>query len=172
MPGRIALVVAVSVLAAAAPALADNGGGGDIPDNQVFLGFHNRPAGYTIEYPEGWARRGSGLLVTFTDKDNSIRIAVSQGPLPAAPAIRVQLRATRITAAPARLVLPGGQAVKVTYERRGNPDPVTGKRLTLTIDRYYVAGRGSFSVIDLATPVGVDNVDAYRLISRSFRWQR
>jgi hypothetical protein len=61
--------------------------------------------------------------------------------------------------------------VKVTYERRSAPDPVTGKRATLMTDRYYVAGHGRLAVLDLGTPVGVDNVDAYRLISRSFRWR-
>src|SRR5690348_2112104 len=28
---------------------------GDIPDNQVFLVFHDKSAGYSIKYPEGWA---------------------------------------------------------------------------------------------------------------------
>jgi hypothetical protein len=39
------------------------------------------------------------------------------------------------------------------------------------IDRYYLPGHGRVAVLDLGTPVGVDNVDAYRLISRSFRWR-
>jgi hypothetical protein len=34
-----------------------------------------------------------------------------------------------------------------------------------------IGHRGKVATIDLATPVGVDNVDAYRLISQSFRWQ-
>jgi hypothetical protein len=172
MVGRLALVAVLALPVAAGPAIADNGGGGDIPDNQVFLSFHDGAGGYTIKYPEGWARRGSGALVTFTDKDNSVRIAVSHGRLPTAATVRAQLPAAKITGAPARLVLPGGPALKVVYQRRSAPDPVTGKRLTLTIDRYYVAGHQDVAVIDLATPVGVDNVDAYRLISRSFRWQR
>src|SRR5690348_6211036 len=33
---------------------------GDIPDNQVFLVFDNARAGYSMKYPEGWARYGSG----------------------------------------------------------------------------------------------------------------
>ena len=117
------------------------------------------------------ARRGSGALVTFTDKDNSIRIAVAHGPLPTGAAIWSQLHATKITAPPTPLTLPGGRAVKVTFQRRSPADPVTGKRVMLMVDRYYVAGHGRLAVIDLGTPVGVDNVDAYRLISRSFRWR-
>lgn len=168
---RIVALLALLAFSLPCAASADTGPGGDIPDNQVFLTFHDRPAGYTIRYPEGWARRGGGAVVTFTDKDNSIRITVAHGRLPTGAAIRSQLRATRITAPPTHLTLPGGNAVKVTFERRAAPDPVTGKRVTLMIDRYYVAGNGRLAVLDLGTPVGVDNVDAYRLISRSFHWR-
>jgi hypothetical protein len=38
---------------------------GDIPDNQVFLVFKNSTAGYSMKYPKGWARQGSGKRVTF-----------------------------------------------------------------------------------------------------------
>ena len=31
---------------------------GDIPDNQVFLTFAARSAGFSIKYPEGWTRSG------------------------------------------------------------------------------------------------------------------
>jgi hypothetical protein len=86
-------------------------------------------------------------------------------------AIRSQLRATKITAPPTRLTLPVGRALRVTFERRSAPDAVTGKRVVLMIDRYYLPGHGRVAVLDLGTPVGVDNVDAYRLISRSFRWR-
>jgi hypothetical protein len=46
---------------------------------------------------------------------------------------------------------------------------VTGKRVKLTVDRYVVAGGGRVATIDLGTPVGVDNVDAYKLMAESFR---
>ena len=52
---------------------------GDIPDNQVFLKFHNSSAGYSMRYPEGWAQQGSGDAVTFRDKNNVIRAIVSSG---------------------------------------------------------------------------------------------
>ena len=53
----------------------------------------------------------------------------------------------------------------------GSPNLVTGKRVTLTVDRYYLPHGSKQAVVDLATPVGVDNVDAYRLIVESFRWR-
>jgi hypothetical protein len=37
--------------------------------------------------------------------------------------------------------------------------------------RYYLARGGKTAVVDLGTPVGVDNVDAYRLMIESFRWR-
>lgn len=121
---------------------------GDIPDNQTFLLFHDPKAGYSIRYPEGWARMGSGNDVTFREKANSIHVSVGKG----APRSK--------------------QGVKTTYTRLSAPDPVTGKRLKLVIDRYEYGNKGKVAVVDLATPEGVDNVDAYRLISESFKWQR
>ena len=121
---------------------------GDIPDNQVFLTYKNQSAGYSITYPEGWTRKGSGSDVTFSDKDNSIHITVKPGPKP--PVV--------------------GPASKKTTTQQGPPDPVTGKRLTLSVDRYVYYKNGQVATLDLASPVGVDNVDAYRLISESFKW--
>jgi len=57
------------------------------------------------------------------------------------------------------------------YSTQSAPNPVTGKRVTLTVDRYYFSRAGNVATIDLGTPVGVDNVDAYRLMSESFRWR-
>jgi hypothetical protein len=65
----------------------------------------------------------------------------------------------------------GGRALKVSYTTLGAANPVTGKRLQLMVDRYVIARGGKVATVDLATPKGVDNVDAYRMISRSFRWQ-
>src|SRR5205807_1241179 len=45
---------------------------GDIPDNQVFLTYHDARAGYSMEYPEGWALSGSGGVETIRDKNNLI----------------------------------------------------------------------------------------------------
>ena len=48
---------------------------------------------------------------------------------------------------------------------------MTGKRVTLIVDRYYLARGSRRAVVDLGTPKGVDNVDAYRLMIESFRWR-
>jgi hypothetical protein len=134
--------------AAAAPSEAQAAATGDIPDNQVFLLFRNPQAGYSIRYPEGWARTGSGNEVTFQEKANVVHITVNKG----APH--------------------GKPGTKTTFSRMSAPDPVTGKRLRLVTDRYEYGNHGKVAVLDLATPEGVDNVDAYRMISQSFEWQR
>jgi len=160
-----------------APSEAESAATGDIPDNQVFLTFTDRPAGYAIRYPEGWARRGTAGDVTFQEKGNVIHIVVAKGvpPTPAsATAALARLKRgdpTIEVGKPERLTVAGAPAIETTYTRLSTPDQVTGKRLPLTIDRYLYARGGKVTTLDLGTPVGVDNVDAYRLISRSFRWR-
>jgi hypothetical protein len=150
---------------------------GDIPDNQSFLVFTDVPAGYSIKYPEGWARTGSGRDVSFRDKNNIVHIVVRAGSRPSATSVRSQLAGERArtpslhAGAPAPVTLRGGRALKATYTTVSPPNDVTGKRVKLTVDRYVVARGGRVATIDLGTPVGVDNVDAYRLMAQSFAWK-
>jgi type IV secretory pathway protease TraF len=147
---------------------------GDIPDNQVFLVFRNTRAGYSMKYPEGWAQQGSGATVVFRDKNNIVRIDVRRGRLPTGAAIREELRGlngARVVSAPQAIQLSGGRGYKVVYSTESAPNAVTGKRVTLVVDRYYLVRAGRLAVIDLGTPQDVDNVDAYRLMIESFRWR-
>ncbi len=147
---------------------------GDIPDNQVFLTFHDSAAAYSIKYPEGWAQQGAGDRVTFRDKNNIVRIVVASGPAPTAASVRADvagLKGATVEHAPRRLLLAGKPAYEVTYSTESVPNAVTGKRVELVVDRYYLWNRGRRAVVDLGTPVGVDNVDAYRLMIESFRWR-
>jgi hypothetical protein len=132
---------------AEAPSEAESAATGDIPDNQTFLVFKNPSAGYSIRYPEGWARKGQGNDVTFKEKANVIHIAVKPG------------------------TVKNKSGEKTTVARQSAPDPVTGKRLPLTVDVYEFEKGGKVAVLELSTPEGVDNVDAYRLISESFAWR-
>ena len=144
---------------------------GDIPDNQVFLLFRNAAAGYSLKYPEGWAQSGSAGKVVFRDKNNIVRIVVEKGGPRTAAAITQELKGVKVQTAPRPAALPTGKAFKVVYSSVSPPNPVTGKRVTLTVDRYYLPHGSSEAVVDLGTPVGVDNVDAYRLMIESFRWK-
>lgn len=150
---------------------------GDVPDNQVFLTFSNRAAGYSIKYPEGWAQRGSGRVVVFQDKNNLVRITISRATTPSIGSVTAAMKrlakvspSLRFAGATA-VALRGSQAVKVVYSTRSAPNPVTGKRVELVVDRYYVSDAGRVAVVDLGTPRGVDNVDAYQLMIESFRWR-
>ena len=131
---------------------------GDIPDNQVFLTFRNAAGRYSMKVPEGWAQQGSGARVTIRDKNNIVRVVVSSGSKPSVPGAQ-------------RVSISGSPALKSVYRTQSAPNSVTGKRVTLTVDRYYLWHNGKRAVVDLGTPVGVDNVDAYRLMIESFRWR-
>jgi hypothetical protein len=150
---------------------------GDIPDTQNFLTLAASRAHFSILYPEGWTVRESASLVSITDKNNLARVVLSRGPTPSVSHVQSQMAAlARATAglhagAAAAISLKTGPAVKVTYTTRSAPNPVTGKQVTLMVDRYVLASGGRVAVVDLGTPVGVDNVDAYRRMIASFRWR-
>jgi hypothetical protein len=145
---------------------------GDIPDNQVFLVYHS-PSAWSIKYPEGWAQSGGPNATVFRDKNNIVRVVIQPGAVPTPASVRSDpsLKGARIASGPSAVSLSGQHALKIVYTTQSPPSPVTGKRVTLTVDRYYVEHAGKVVTIDLGTPVGVDNVDAYRLMSESLRWR-
>jgi len=147
---------------------------GDIPDNQVFLTLMNASGGYSMKYPEGWVQQGGGAKVTFRDKNNIVRVVVAKSVPSTAARIRAELAAlkgTRVESGPRPVTISGAPAFKVVYATVSAPNAVTGKRVTLVVDRYYLSHAGKEAIFDLGTPRGVDNVDAYRLMVESFRWR-
>jgi hypothetical protein len=160
--------------ASALQAEANAAATGDIPDNQVFIRFRDAHSAYSMKYPEGWAQQGTGARVTFRDKNNVVRVLVTRGAPPTAASIRADLRrlhGARVRSGPQPLTINGSPAFKVVYTTASAPNAVTGKRVTLQVDRYYLSHAGKEAIVDLGTPVGVDNVDAYRLVIESFRWR-
>lgn len=146
---------------------------GDIPDSQAFIVLRNRIGSYSMKYPEGWAQLGSGGVVTLRDKNNIVRIVVEHGAAPTTAAVKAdvaKLGGARLRSGPAKVALGGKPALEVTYSTQSAPNAVTGKRVTLIVDRYYLWQGGRRAVVDLGTPEGVDNVDAYRMMIESFRW--
>jgi hypothetical protein len=180
-------MLTISILAACGPAAStssgptasatDSGGvapgGGDIPDNQVYLAYSG--TAFTIQYPEGWVQSARSSGVTFQDKDNAVRLTIGQSAAPSMASVRAGIRAipgASITTDAHAIDLPGGAAVLATYQVDGPADPVTGKRPRLTVDHYELGGSaGRTAVLELANRLGDDNVDAYRLIAQSFRWR-
>jgi len=160
--------------ASALQAEATSAATGDIPDNQVFIVFRDPKAGYSMKYPEGWAQRGNAGQVTIRDKNNIVRVVVASGPSPTVASVRSQLsslRGAKVVSTPKSISVGGGPAVAVVYSTQSAPNSVTGKRVTLLVDRYYHGQAGKEAIIDLGTPKGVDDVDAYRLMIESFRWR-
>lgn len=150
---------------------------GDIPDTQVFLKYANAGAGYSIVYPEGWTRKGSTRDVTFSDKNNVVHIVVTSGGTPTAAGVAAELKQLKQATPsltftqPRRIKLSAGAAIKTTYTTLSAPNPVTGKSVLLVVDRYEFAKADKRATVDLGTPKGVDNVDAYRRMINSFRWR-
>jgi hypothetical protein len=168
-PARTTTSVSPSALQAEAASAAT----GDIPDNQVFLTFRNKAAGWSMEYPEGWAQSGSGSKLAFRDKNNIVRVVVAKGAAPSTVSVRKQLEALKgahVQSGPTRMKISGAPTIKVVYTTRSAPNEVTGKSVTLAVDRYYLSHTGKEAIVDLGTPQGVDNVDAYRRMIESFRW--
>jgi PsbP len=162
---------------AALSADATSAATGDIPDNQVFLVFEDKSAGYSIKYPEGWTQTGAGADVTFRDKNNLVHLQVMHHGSPTRSSVAAQLAAlkranpTLSFHPPQAISLGGTHAVKAIYTTQSPPNPVTGKSVRLTVDRYEIPGGGRVAMVDLGTPVGVDNVDAYRMMIQSFKWR-
>jgi hypothetical protein len=153
---------------------ANSAAAGDIPDNQHFILFQNPRGGYSIKYPEGWAQQGSGDAVVIRDKNNIVRIVAGPATAPTRAAVEREvqtLNGVKAQTAPQAIKVSGKPAFKVVYSTRSAPSSVTGKRVTLLVDRYYLWNGGRRAVVDLGTPQGVDNVDAYRLMIESFRWR-
>jgi hypothetical protein len=162
--------------ASQAPDTGTGAAAGDIPDNAVFLTYRSAAWQFRIQYVEGWqvTTRPDGVLIR--DKDSSETVQVIQKPAN----VDEWIRTTDLAALQGQ---PGFALVKqnrvkvgsatlahLVYHALSEPDPVTGKQVPSTVDRFYVPGP-ALAIISLATPDGVDNVDAFRQIIGSFAWQ-
>jgi len=150
---------------------------GDIPDSQNFLTLKSQHLRFSMIYPEGWTVQEGSSGVSITDKNNLVRIALSQGAAPTTAVVQAQLAALKrttpalSTGAVKTITLKSGPAVKATYTTQSAPNPVTGKQVTLMVDRYTLSHGGRVAIVELGTPTGVDNVDAYKRMIESFKWQ-
>jgi hypothetical protein len=161
--------------ASQAPDTGSGAAAGDIPDNAVFLTYTSGAWQFSIQYVEGWQVRTVPEGVVIRDKDSSETVSVV--PLPADVAAWVQgtdLPALQSTTGfklikQNRVMVGSSTFIHIVYHALADPDPVTGKQVPSTIDRFYVPGP-ALAVISLSTPDGVDNVDAFRQMITSFAW--
>jgi hypothetical protein len=153
---------------------------GDIPDNQVFVPFTPPGSAFTVSVPQGWPQSTQGAATVFTDKFNSARI--ESRPLAAAPdTASVQSQdVPQLQSSTPGFALDGvqtvkrsaGSAVLLTYAATSPPSPVTGKSVTEAVERYMFWRGGQEVVLTLSGPKGSDNVDPWRMITDSLRWQQ
>ncbi|MDQ1686703.1 MAG: hypothetical protein QOC82_3440 [Frankiaceae bacterium] len=158
-----------------APVPAESNPPGDIPDNLAFVPYTNKAGGYRFTHPEGWAEIAHGADVRFTDKLNGVSVSVVPGNQPptVSSARSSDVARLRQTTPAFRLQqvssvsLPAGRAVLIVFRRNTNPDPVTGRQYRDEVQEFEFWHHGEIVRLDLFGPVGADNVDAYRTMSRS-----
>jgi len=151
---------------------------GDIPDNQAFVTYKPASGTFEVKVPEGWSESTSGSTAEFTDKLNLVFIKWIPGA--AEPTVE---RANSVDAQelastePAfqldktkQVTLPGGKAILIKYQKDSSPNQVTGKTYRMDVELYEFYQSGLQVNLTLASPVGADNVDPWKLISESFKW--
>ena len=152
---------------------------GDIPDNIAFVAYTNKTGRYRFTHPEGWAEKTQGSTVTFTDKLNGVQVMTGAATTPptVASAKQEDIPNLESTQAPFELrdvtAVSGlaGAGVRIVYRRNSAPDPVTGRQYRDEVERYELVAGGREVIVELFGPVGADNVDAYRTMITSLRFQ-
>ena len=149
---------------------------GDIPDSQVFITYKS-PAGFSFKVPEGWARRDAGDTTSFQGKYDVVAATVAQIAQPldinyAKQTLVADIqKGHAVTLGKISLVkLNGGEAVKIAYSENSEPNTVTNKQIRMESERFYFAKDGKLVSLYLSAPLGSDNVDQWKLMSSSFRW--
>ncbi|TCR85270.1 hypothetical protein [Rhizobium sp. BK376] len=146
---------------------------GDIPDNQVFIAYVAN--GFAMKVPEGWSRKDIPGGVSFSDKYNLIDVSIA--PAAAAPTVEeVKAHEAKDIAAGghaekisnvAAVKLQSGPAVRIDYQSNSQPNAVTGKKIRLERVRYLFFKAGRLVTLDMAAPLGADNVDQWLLMANS-----
>jgi hypothetical protein len=172
------LFVLSPVVAKELPVAAEKSPPGDIPDTQVFVDYAS-PLGFTIQVPEGWARKERADGAVFNDKYGRVEVSVVAATgVPTAASVRTaeaaDLQKTGHAVKLGKIEdvrLPSGAAVLIKFLDNSEPNAVTNKQIRLENDRYLIAKGDKLAVVTFSAPAGADNVDQWQLMSRSFGWK-
>ncbi len=63
-----------------------------------------------------------------------------------------------------------GPAVMLAYHATSAPSTVTGKTITLSVERYEFWQAGNKAIVTVSGPRDADNVDPWRTVTDSFAW--
>lgn len=167
-------------LRGARKAASVKGAAGDIPDTQVFVTYRSTSGKYSVDAPEGWARSENGAEVRFTAQFDGEQVAVHASATPPTidsvqheqvPAIQKHGRAVTIEGVKAVTLANGMAVVRIEYSSNSDPDPVTGKQVRLSDITSVYYRDGKVAELTLWAPSGTDNVDQWKRLTESFRWQ-
>jgi hypothetical protein len=176
--GPMAFVVAQALAAGTeAPVAPEVSPPGDIPDNQAFV-YYKSPAGFSIKVPEGWARKDEPDRTIYSDKYNHIALTVSNSSAPVTVAYAKSVLVPELEKAGhavqvikvSEVKLKAGTAIKIAFNSNSEPNAVTNKKVREENELFYFSKGGKLIALQLSAPKGADNVDQWKLISSSFRW--
>lgn len=153
---------------------------GDIPDSQAFITYTSSSGGYSIQVPEGWARKvKGGNTVTFISKLDGVKISTKAAASNNLTVDHIKNNwisklkkngmAIKIKSV-SKVNVPAGSAIEVVYSSNSKPNSVTGKQVRLENNTYIYSKNGKQAVLTLWAPYGSDNVDQWKKMSRSFGW--
>jgi hypothetical protein len=149
-----------------------------IPNNQLYVPFRNRAAGYSILSPKGWTKTGTNKDISFSFERNFVHVIIANGVSPTVSGLREVVAGNKqleIVNAPRAIRLNGAPAVKATVHQLGVTQP-NGHPVRVLIDQYRFSksqrGTGPVCAIDFGTAGAVykANADDFQKVLRSFRW--
>jgi hypothetical protein len=133
----------------------------------------------SVKVPEGWARSTTGTVTQLTDKLNRIKIAPSTAG--SAPTVASLTRGDvpKLKSSVSNFNLgnvtterrAGSTVVLVRYQGDSPQDPVMGKVVRDAFEPYVYYHNGQRLDLTLSGPTNADNVDPWRIVSESVRWQ-
>jgi hypothetical protein len=134
---------------------------------------------FTVSVPEGWAQTNDGSATVFTDKLNAVRIEINPFLDTLTPDVVRREELPQIQSASpgyhfravSVVQRKAGPVILATYQVASTPNEVTGKAGVDAVERYSFWRDGHEVILTLSGPVGADNVDPWRTITDSLRWQ-
>ena len=150
---------------------------GDIPDNQVFVPYalRRRPV-VGRRCPKGGHGPTAATRWSFTDHYNSVTVAVGRRRRRRRPSTAAGTTGLADVASDPTFHLVDVQPVTRKAGRRGRwrryeigsaPNPVTGKKALLAVERYAFVHNGTTRRADAVGAKGADNVDPWKTVSDS-----